>query len=305
MSQDHNDIYSIVERLAILEGRITPTSVKSGLNKQQRSVPQMPALFKPKTQKILGGDPSAKNPMSGYAFGDSVEDEREPVEEAVATEDVLDRVKKSFADYLINVADEIKSDSDIKDKKKEDTDLKKKQKADRDLVAKEKKELDEAQQLHVGDPIIVVGANEFEGKTGEISEFSPSGKFVVVNLYNHGEHSMHLSDVKYNDYADDEDVDDAWTDDEPAEIPVDEADVATLESRPVKRITLENGCECEVHGNDHDGYRVKRNNREVKSKFTTVDEAIMALEMFNNHMKKKAQPAASSSHTADYVEEKK
>ena len=59
-------------------------------------------------------------------------------------------------------------------------------------------------QLSVGDPIIVTAPNEYEGKTGEIAEFSPSGKFVVVNLYNHGEHSMHLSDVEYNKYADDE-----------------------------------------------------------------------------------------------------
>jgi hypothetical protein len=57
-------------------------------------------------------------------------------------------------------------------------------------------------RLHVGDPVIVTAPNEFEGKTGEISEFSPSGKFVVVNLYNYGEHSMHLSDVEYNEYAD-------------------------------------------------------------------------------------------------------
>jgi hypothetical protein len=60
-------------------------------------------------------------------------------------------------------------------------------------------------RLQAGDPVIVTAPNEFEGKTGEISEFSPSGKFVVVNLYNYGEHSMHLSDIEYNQYADDED----------------------------------------------------------------------------------------------------
>ena len=60
-------------------------------------------------------------------------------------------------------------------------------------------------RLSVGDPVIVTAPNEFEGKTGEISEFSPSGKFVIVNLYNYGEHSMHLSDVEYNQYADEED----------------------------------------------------------------------------------------------------
>jgi hypothetical protein len=71
--------------------------------------------------------------------------------------------------------------------------------------------LDEA-RLAVGDPVVVTAANEFEGSTGEIYEFSPSGKFVVVDLYNHGRHSMHLSDVAYNDYADQEETDD-WYDD--------------------------------------------------------------------------------------------
>ena len=35
-------------------------------------------------------------------------------------------------------------------------------------------QLDEA-QLSVGDPVVVTAPNEYEGKTGEISEFSPSG----------------------------------------------------------------------------------------------------------------------------------
>ena len=59
--------------------------------------------------------------------------------------------------------------------------------------------------------MIVIAPNEFEGATGEISDLSPSGKFVVVNLYNHGRHSMHLSDVEYNQYADQEEDD--WYDD--------------------------------------------------------------------------------------------
>ena len=72
-------------------------------------------------------------------------------------------------------------------------------------------------KLRVGDPVIVTGPNACEGKTGEIAEFSPSGKFVIVRLYNGGEHSMHLSDVEYNQYADDEDADEpgvaeGWSD---------------------------------------------------------------------------------------------
>jgi len=160
MAQDHNDIYSIVERLAILEGRITPANVKHGLNTQQKSVPQMPALFKPKTQKILGGNPNAKNPMSGYAVGgceeseefddnyavnskiDPFRDRTTIASEGVANEDVLDKVKKTLSDYLDTLKDELKTDSDLKDKKKEDSDLRAKDKTDRDLYPKQVAEND-------------------------------------------------------------------------------------------------------------------------------------------------------------------
>ena len=73
--------------------------------------------------------------------------------------------------------------------------------------------INEGQGLLRGDPVVVTAPNEFEGKTGEIYDFSPSGTFVIVDLYNHGKHSMHLSDVKYNDYADQEEADD-WYDKE-------------------------------------------------------------------------------------------
>ena len=75
------------------------------------------------------------------------------------------------------------------------------------------KSLEEDQRLHVGDPVIVTSPNEFEGATGEIYDFAPSGKFVIVNLYNHGKHSMHLSDVEYNQYADDQDEKEFWNGD--------------------------------------------------------------------------------------------
>ena len=216
MAQDHNDIYSIVERLAILEGRITPANVKHGLNTQQKSVPQMPALFKPKTQKILGGNPNAKNPMSGYAVGgceESEEFDEEPLEEAVANEDVLEKVKKSFNDYLKSVADELKTDSDLKDKKKEDGDLRAKDKTDRDLSPK------------------------------QVSE-----------------HDINLPEVA-----------------------------------PVKTITNECGL-WEMHGDEHTGFEIRHGNRRLPTRFKNLDEAEMALEMFNicRHRRDEA---------ADYIDE--
>jgi len=132
MAQDHNDIYTIVERLRTLE---------EGLDKNQRSANQLSATFRPKTVAVLTAKQDPKNPMAGKLVGgnESVDDDEEPLDEAIAKEDVLDRVKASFADYLKTVTDEIRQDSDLKDKKKEDSDIKEKNTQDRTLVAKQQK----------------------------------------------------------------------------------------------------------------------------------------------------------------------
>lgn len=289
MAQDHNDIYSIVERLRILE---------EGLDKNQKSVNQLGATFKPKTVAVLTAKQDPKNPLGGKLVGDGIENDKESVEE-----DVLEKVKSSLTDYLKSIEDKYK-DSDLKTKKKEDGDLKDKVKKDLDLIAKE---LDEDhRKLAVGDPVTVTAPNEFEGKTGEISEFSPSGKFVVVNLYNHGEHSMHLSDVEYNEYADEEDADeysddealdeDPTTDDETAPVPpAPVEDPVMAESHPVKTVTNECGL-FEIHGNEPSGFEIRHGNNAMRSRFKTIDEAVMALEMFAAHKK-------ATDESADYIEE--
>ena len=294
MAQDHNDIYSIVERLRILEEGLTPTTVKHGLNAQQKSVNQLSATFKPKTVAVLTDKQDPKNPLGGKLVGDSVENDKESVEE-----DVLEKVKKSLADYLSNVADEIKSDTDLKDKKKEDSDLKKKDKKDRDLVAKD---LDEDhRKLAVGDRICVIGHNDHQGEFGNITEFSPSGKFVVVDLGYGKDISMHLSDVEFHN--DQEDVEDR--EDEDDDLPSDraydrgespyDAPEPQVESQPVKTVTNECGL-WEVHGDEPSGFEIRHGNRAMRSRFKTIDEAVMALEMFA--ARKKIQDESQ-----DYIEE--
>jgi len=134
-----DEIYTIMQRLALIESTITPDNVSKGLNAQQKSVPQMPALFKmPGQGPVLGGDPDKKAPGADYMVGsnESVEDDEEALEEAVTSEDKLDRVKKSFADYLDSIADE-KKDTDLKDRVRVDRDLAKKPKKDSSIVAKQ------------------------------------------------------------------------------------------------------------------------------------------------------------------------
>jgi len=135
-----NDIRNIIERLAILEGRITPTTVKSGLNPEQKSVKQLPALFKPKDiSPTLSKPPYQDHPMDGWLVGEEEETDKEVVEEAkVDEEKLLDKVKKSLTDYLASVEEKLEKKIDHElGEKPADRDIGKKDKKDRDLVAKD------------------------------------------------------------------------------------------------------------------------------------------------------------------------
>ena len=56
--------------------------------------------------------------------------------------------------------------------------------------------------LNIGDEVEITGNVQFAGATGVIDNFGKDKRFVIVNLYNHGRHSFHSSDVSFNDYAD-------------------------------------------------------------------------------------------------------
>jgi hypothetical protein len=161
-----NDIRDIIERLAILEGRITPVDVKHGLNADQKSVKQLPALFKPKDiSPTLSKKPYQKHPMDGWLVGEEDEEaDKEVVEEAkVDEEKLLDKVKKSLTDYLASVEEKLekKIDRDLGEKPA-DKEIGKKDKKDHDLVAKAK-ELDEDPTEE--DPVIQAGTTPLQDPT--------------------------------------------------------------------------------------------------------------------------------------------
>jgi hypothetical protein len=216
----------------MLEEGLTPTTVKHGLNNQQKSVNQLSATFKPKTVAVLTAPRDPKNPMAGKMVGGC----EESINEAEMAEDILDKVKKSFQDFIKSAEEEIE-DSDIKEKKKGDSDLKAKDKQDRDLVAKAPANIDE------------------EGELGSA-----------------------LSGVL------------------PAEQPAGEPGVSIKESAPVKTVTNECG-NWEMHGNEHNGFEIRRGGRSLPSRFASLDEAEMALEMFAHRIRKQDE-------SQDYMEEK-
>lgn len=282
----NDDIYSIVERLAILEGRITPTSVKHGLNAQQQSVRQLPALFRPHDiSPTLSKPPYQKHPMDGYLVGEatnedeSLEDRRDRLyrllsqpgvdaetkaaakeqlkrleqpqdpahwnfgsdsinEEHATEEKLLDKVKKSFIDYLDSVEDRVRKDGDLKTKSKDDGDLKKKEIKDRDLIAKIGRALDE-------DP------------TGE---------------------------------------EPANTDLAPSE-PVTNPTYSEPSPAAIKTMTMEDGRTCEIHGDERQGFEIRHDGRSLKSRFKDINQAEMAFEMY-------CARARARSQMADYLDEK-
>jgi hypothetical protein len=220
VTHDHNDIYTIVERLRILE---------EGLDKNQRSVNQLGATFRPKTVAVLTAKTDPKNPLAGKLVGGSESVEHD---ETAVVEDVLDKVKKSFADYLSNIADEIKTDTDLKDKKKDDTDIKAKDTKDRTLVAKQT----------------------------EDSELGSALSGII-----------------------------------PAEQPAGEPGVSMKETTAVKTVANESGL-WEMHGDEPGGFEIRRAGRCLPTRFKTLDEAEMALEMFNARQRQRDE-------AADYIDE--
>ena len=109
--------------------------LEEGLDKNQKSVNQLGATFKPKTVSVLTSPKDPKNPLAGKMVGGCEESK-----ETEVAEDILDKVKSSLVDYLKSIEDKY-TDSNLKDKKHDDTDIKQKDKRDHDLVAKEDSEL--------------------------------------------------------------------------------------------------------------------------------------------------------------------
>ena len=97
-----SDMINLLSRLdSISEGKVTPVKFpKTGLNQQQKSVGQMPALFKPKSISVLDNTKDPEHPAKKYFVGG----------ESYAAEDILSTVKRKLGDFLQDVEQELKAD---------------------------------------------------------------------------------------------------------------------------------------------------------------------------------------------------
>ena len=221
-----NDIRSILDRLATVEGRLSPA---------QQRVPQLPALFKPKHIRALGSKTDPDHPMDGYMVGDSVANDQEVVE------DVINTVKRSFGDYLKNLERELKNDPDLKDRVKSDSDLKTKTKKDSDLIAKKKPVKEDPTQQQI----------QPEPRPSDLNPTIPT-----IN--------------------------------------------PTLpEDAPVKTVTIGDSAICEIHGNEQDGFEIRRGPRRLPTKFKNLEEAEMALAVYQHR-----RPKQHHQSSDDYIDER-
>ena len=116
-------IHNILHRLALIEGKVATTNVNQGLDPQQKSVSQLPALFSPKDiSPVLKSKKDPQHPMHGEFVGDSIEPRKASLSETMQgiEEDMLGKVKKDFVDYLERLADKNNTDRALIQKAKQD-----------------------------------------------------------------------------------------------------------------------------------------------------------------------------------------
>ena len=227
-----DDIVKILDRLRVIESDLTPVSVRHGLNRQQKSVPQLPALFKPENISPVLGSDNQKKPLGKNMVGDS----KQPVALArhmsEIDEDMLSRVRQDLGQYLDYL--EAKKDDKIDDKKKR-------------LVRQA------TQKVQDRNP----------AKSGNQDEYSETEEPMLSG-------TAMMSPVS-----------------------VGESD------QPVKIMQLEDGSCLECYGNDDRGFEIRLGGRVLPSRFQSMADAEMAVNMFRAH--RGGQPQDSSD---DYLEEK-
>ena len=313
-----NDIRSILDRLATVEGRLSPA---------QPRVPQLPALFKPRHIRALGSKTDPAHPMDGYMVGDSVEPTRTALEEAMAEieEDMISKVKKDLTQYLDRLEKKVSVNRDLKDKAK---DAVKRGRAEEEIeefapVGGDDREPDEeeilrqlaAQWWNGTEQQMARAQNTLAAMGWEIGQDESgdddAGVFVVRAGDENGDSYMAFPHSEL-DLSEDLDTDPAAMSgpSDPGDTEVAhsiELDVADKLSAPQKpqapsaTFEMADGVALECWGDDNQGYELRHGDRALPSRFRSMDDAGMAVKLYQAR-KRQQQPEQDLSQ--DYIEER-
>ena len=310
-----NDIRDIIQRLATVEGRLSPA---------QQKVPQLPALFKPRHIRALGAKTDPAHPMDGYMVGDSAEPRRNALEEAMAEieEDMLSKVKKDLTNYLDKLEKRVRVDRDLKDKAQ---DAVQKGRAEEDLdefapPGSDDREPNEeeilrqlaAQWWNGTEQQMAKAQNTLAMMGWEIGPDESGDDDAGVYVYRIGDEdgrdtvAFAHSDLDLNEEIDTDPAAIQGPSD-PGDTEVahaaelDVADKLSAPQAPVATFEMADGVALECCGDDNQGYELRRGDKTLPSRFKSLDDAGMAVKLYQA---RKRQPRPEQDLSQDYIEER-
>jgi hypothetical protein len=295
------------------------------LNKQQKGVPQLPALFKPHGILALGAKTDPKHPMDGYMVGDSAEPRRTALEEAMAEieEDMLSKVKRDLTTYLDKLEKRVSIDRELKDKALDAVQKRQPEEEIEEFAPPggDNREPDEeeilrrlaAQWWNGTEQQMSKAQNTLAAMGWEIGQDESgdddAGVFVVRAGDEHGDSYMAFnhSDLDLNEEIDTDpaamhgpsdpgDTEVAHA----AELDVD--NTLSAPQAPVATFEMADGAALECWGDDNSGYELRRGKQALPSKFKNLDHAGMAVKLYQARKRQQQRPEQDLSQ--DYIEER-
>jgi hypothetical protein len=263
-----HDIHDILHKLSLIEAKISPAMPKiKGLNAQQKSVPQLPALFKPNKIKALGSKTDPTHPTHGYMVGsnESEEPTKTSLEEAMqeVEEDMLSKVKKDLTTYLDQLEQKVRVDRDLKDKAKDEIEDQNPAKPGRQTHHEEEIEEDPTPS-EVGDTMQAPPAPVQDPVLPETESDDPEFNYMKKGI---------------------------------EDASVVGVGMLGLIEAPVKTFTLEDGTCLECYGDEGRGFEIRRQGRSMPTRFPNLDHADMAVKLYQARRKQQDDDQ-------DYIEEK-
>ncbi len=295
--------------------------ILESLDAAQKSVKQLPALFRPKdTSPQLAGPYPGKNATLGYLVGEG-EEESNPMARAVTRRIVNQHpewIVKYGVEALMQAIDDVtEGEGDFEEIGSSDVSAyvqyvkdalddrmgSREEMDDRQPFAEETQDKEKYNQLaaalnaarkagdmvkakQIGDELMKLGGGSFEidihGQAKPMTESATTEDVISTVKKKLGDY---LSDLS-KEIRKDPDLKDKL-----------EKDIDQI-GPAIKTLKTDDGHEIKIHGNEDDGFRITIKNKESKAKFKNLDEAVMACEMFC--ARRRGQPAVNNT---DYIEE--
>ena len=261
------DISNLLKRLTLIENDLTPVAVRQGLNPQQKSADQLPALFQPKKIRALGSGTDPQHPMDGYMVGET----------ALTGADDLRAKLKALQDIQMDPNTE-------KDPELKQAVIQRRADLEKEATAKG---LKEAMQ-EIEEDMLGKVKRQFVDYLERLEDKSKIDKDLVSKAKR--ELGMSDTDEAAQDPAAFQDTEVAHDIDQTA------ASQAVAAEQPVKTVAMEDGAVLEIYGDEGRGFEIRRGGRSMATRFPNIDHADMAVKLFQ-------QRRRQQDLSQDYIDE--